>query len=154
MRESAFDAEARRAANRESAKQAKDAEIAELTNHLAAVDARLGERTMHKEAARARRLADEYDPTPMVRKMFIDTALRVAAEVPGPGAHSPRASASHAVRSDFGTTFSAAPYSPRKTYARDLAHDLQLSTRSDRTSTRPNRTSTRATVAALLRTRA
>lgn len=105
------EAAARRKANRERAQAAADAEIDMLSKHLHEVDARLSARERHKEAMRQKRLHDEYDPTPTVRKMFQDSALAVAAQIPGPGTYddisrSTRVScSSHALKDGFGTTF-------------------------------------------------
>ena len=119
------EAEARRKANRVRAEAAMEKEKEELQQHLQEVDQRLHAASQHKQALREKRLADEFDPTPAVRKMFIDTQLAVAAQVPGPGAYSARehtthiSKSAHALRDDFGTTFAVAPFSPKQRHARD-----------------------------------
>ena len=56
-----------------------------LLKHLELQDGRLKQRTMMKQAAREKRIAEAFDPTPVRRKMYDDQMLEVAAQVPGPG---------------------------------------------------------------------
>ena len=113
---------AQRQINKIRAAKKEEQEREELENHLREVDNRLLRQQLRKEAAMRKRQADEWDPEPRVRAMYDDQALRVAAEVPGPGTYS--LSARRALKLDTGVSFGAAEFgSPQA-----MAYDAHTST--------------------------
>ena len=77
-----------------------------LLKHLELQDGRLKQRTMMKQAAREKRIAEAFDPTPVRRKMYDDQMLEVAAQVPGPGTYVPGFGDK---KESIGKTFGPAP---------------------------------------------